>query len=185
MKPRKKKCKSCGKKFQPWNTLQTSCKSVACALEVGRQEQERQKKRETRERKQKLKTRQDWLKEAQVVFNRYIRLRDEQEPCISCGSPPSGPKNGGSTRDAGHYRTTKACPALRFDERAVHSQCVRCNRYLSGNKEGYIAGLRERLGVEVVEALDSTQPDMKWTIEDAKRIKKEYNLKIKQITDME
>ncbi len=47
--------------------------------------QERAEKKKQRERKAKLKSRSEWLKEAQSVFNKFIRLRDKSEPCISCG----------------------------------------------------------------------------------------------------
>ncbi|MDG6334342.1 recombination protein NinG, partial [Glaesserella parasuis] len=46
-----------------------------------RNREERAKIKATRER---LKSRSEWLKDAQAVFNEYIRLRDKDEPCISC-----------------------------------------------------------------------------------------------------
>lgn len=137
---------------------------------------EKAKKEERRIDKLKrdeLKTRRDWLNEAQVVFNRWIRLRDYLRPCISCGKE-------NATWDAGHYRSVGAAPQLRFDEMNVHKQCVHCNQHKSGNAIEMRIGLVNRYGVEVVERLESTNESVKWTIEDAQRIKREYANKIKQ-----
>jgi hypothetical protein len=68
-----------------------------------------------REAKAKLKTRSQWLKGAQIVFNRFIRLRDEGDSCISCG------RNTGAKMNAGHYKSVGSTPALRFNEDNVIS----------------------------------------------------------------
>lgn len=119
-----KKCKSCGIEFIPKNSLQKVC-SPKCALDLTRQNaqkaQERAEKKKQRERKAKLKSRSEWLKEAQAVFNKFIRLRDKNEPCISCGRYHQGQYH------AGHYRSVGACPELRFCELNVHKQCAPCN----------------------------------------------------------
>ena len=177
MKLRQKKCKACGEKFSPFNSLQKAC-GPACALKVGRQELQRKAKQDTRERKQKLKTRQDWLREAQAVFNKYIRLRDVDNPCISCGRLHNGKVN------AGHYRTVKAAPHLRFDERQVNLQCEPCNSYLSGNIGEYRIGLIRKIGLDEVEAIESDNRVKRWTIEEAKAIKEKYTKKIKELQNV-
>ena len=148
-------------------------------------EQRKAKKRELKQRREKLKSRTDWLREAQQVFNAFIRERDKALPCVSCGKPPSGNRNGGSTRDAGHYRTVGACSALRFDEHNVHAQCVECNQHKSGNLIEYRIGLRQRIGEAGVEALETTNPLRRWTIEEAKTIKAEYKAKLNALREGE
>jgi len=182
MKPRPKKCKAkgCENRFQPRNTLQQVC-GPRCAIEYARDQEVKAERKALRERRERLKTRTDWLRDAQREFNRYIRLRDQHRPCISCGAPPSGNRNGGSTRDAGHYRTVGACSALRFDEANVHAQCVACNQHKSGNIVEYRINLRQRIGDEELERLETTNPLRAWSIEEAKSIKAEYRDKCKAI----
>ncbi|MCX2780409.1 recombination protein NinG [Microbulbifer thermotolerans] len=162
-----KKCKNCGEKFRPFQTLQKAC-SVACALSLSRKDAAKRERRALRERRQKLKTRADWLREAQAEFNRYIRLRDAGKPCISCGRFHSG------KYDAGHYRSVGACSALRFDEANCHRQCVPCNQHKSGNIVEYRINLIRRIGAEEVERLETTNPLRAWTVEEAKAIKAHY-----------
>ena len=70
--------------------------------------------------------------EAQAAFNKYIRLRDYWEPCISCGKPKEvieaeqGHKVGGCW-DAGHFKSRGAKKQLRFVLFNVHKQCKSCN----------------------------------------------------------
>lgn len=120
-------------------------------------------------RKEAIKTRTDWLNEAQAIFNRYIRLRDAAEPCISCGRFHTGKWN------AGHYKSVKAHPELRFSEFNVHKQCEPCNTNLSGNVSKYRARLVEVFGEQMVsEQLETHIKFAGWTIDDAKAIKAKY-----------
>ena len=99
MKPIKpKKCKVCKIEFTPTKPLQQVC-AFECALELAKNKRIKTVKKEVKEAKQKLKSRSDWLKDAQVVFNKYIRLRDQNDGCISCGSKSA------SSYHAGHYRS--------------------------------------------------------------------------------
>ncbi|WP_202116081.1 recombination protein NinG, partial [Glaesserella parasuis] len=109
------------------------------------------------------------------VFNEYIRLRDKDEPCISCQRFHQGQYH------AGHYRTVKAMPELRFNEDNVHKQCSACNNHLSGNITEYRINLVRKIGAERVEALESYHPPVKWSAEDCKEIIKTYRAKIKEL----
>ena len=59
-------------------------------------------------------------------FNEYIRLRDQNKPCITCNTLKG-------TKDAGHFISCRF-EATRFDERNVHGQCQKCNRFEYGNQ---------------------------------------------------
>jgi hypothetical protein len=135
----------------------------------------KQVRKEYRSAKQKMKSRADWLREAQAAFNRYIRLRDHDKPCISCGRQHQGQWH------AGHYRSVGACPELRFEEANVHKQCAPCNDHLSGNIVEYRRCLIERIGIDQVEWLEGNHEAKKYTIEEIRAIKAEYTHKSKEL----
>ena len=136
---------------------------------VARERQAKARRKETRQRKESLKTRQEWLKETQYEFNRFIRARDHDQPCISCGRHHQGQYH------AGHYLTTKARPELRFNELNCHRQCAPCNGHLSGNISLYRPALVEKIGIHLVEWLEGPHPTpVKWTIDELKALKKYY-----------
>ena len=128
-KPRK--CRHCKQMFQPVRCGQNTC-SYECSVAVAEIVAEKSKrKREKAERiaqiastkilREKLKTKRDWIKEAQIAFNSYIRERDKDKLCICCGKKLGTLQVGGGF-DAGHYRSIGSAPHLRFDERNVHGQ---------------------------------------------------------------
>lgn len=128
---------------------------------------------EVKERKQKLKTLSDHNKEAQAAVNAYIRARDFGKPCISCGSTPEQKRGG--TMDAGHYRSRGAASHLRFNVLNIAGQCVRCNRYNSGNAVDFRIGLIERIGIDLVEKLESDNEPRKFDVDYLNRVKRIFN----------
>ena len=134
--------------------------------------EKREADKATRER---LKSRGDWIKEAQTEFNKFIRLRDINEPCISCQKHHSGQYH------AGHYLTTSAHPELRFNENNCAKQCQPCNTHLSGNLIRYRANLIIKIGVEAVEELEGPHPLSKLSIDDIKAIKQKYRTKTREL----
>ncbi len=184
MKP--KTCKVCREKFTPARPLQTTC-SIPCALEWGKKQLAKKQAKEAREEKAKdkakretLKTRSDWIKEAQVAFNKFIRLRDNGKPCICCGKPLGVDSVGGGF-DAGHYRSVGSAPHLRFTESNAHGQTKQCNRYGAGRAVDYRRGLIERIGLAAVEALEAEQTPRKWTVDELKAIRDLYRAKAKAL----
>ena len=105
---------------------------------------------------------------AQIIFNRWIRSRDEGMPCISCGKPAN---------QAGHYFPVKMFSALRFDEINVNAQCPGCNLFAHGNQAMYRIGLVERYGEEAVKELEEKavkQRIKKWTRTELEQIINKY-----------
>lgn len=168
------KCKICRAEFQKRSMTHKAC-SPECAIAYAEHQREKRERKDTRKRKESLKTRSQWLKEAQVEFNRFIRERDRYLPCVSCGRHHDG------SYDAGHYRSIGAAPQLRFHENNCHKQCVPCNQHKSGNAIEYRLGLVKRIGVEAVEELEQSNEPAKFTIDDAKRIKAEYKAKYQEL----
>lgn len=180
-----KTCPICRIKFAPSRQMQVVC-SPLCAAEYGQKQHakaEMVKALEDRKiiklRKEQLKTRSDWMKEAQRAFNAYIRERDRNQPCICCGRPLKDSAVGGGF-DCGHYRSVGSAPHLRFDERNAHGQTKQCNRYGAGRAVDYRKGLIERIGIEEVERLEADNEPRKWTIEELKAIRDEYKRNLKE-----
>jgi predicted RNA-binding Zn-ribbon protein involved in translation (DUF1610 family) len=178
-KPRERKCRSCGARYRPVQSFQAWC-SPECGLELARARQGREKAKEVSGRRLALKTRSDWLREAQAAFNGYIRARDRGKPCICCGGTGNGWSRGGEW-DAGHYRSVGSAPHLRFDERNCHAQLKRCNRY-GFDPVGYRAGLISRIGLAAVEALERDQEPRRYTVENLREIAKEYRRRTRNIS---
>jgi len=172
--PRKRKCAVCKELFEPRSMTHKACGPECAAIhaEAIRKAQER---KTDRERRTALKSRQDWLREAQKEFNKYIRMRDHDQPCISCGRFHDG------SYDAGHYRSVGAAPALRFDENNVHKQCVPCNQHRGGNIVEYRIRLIQKIGRVAVEWLETEQPPLKLDISAIQSIKFKYLRKWKEL----
>ena len=73
-------------------------------------------------------------------FHKFIRNRDNDLPCISCGKY--------TTLQAGHFYSAGNNPSVRFNELNVHGQCKRCNYFLSGNLLPYRENLIKKIGKE-------------------------------------
>ena len=173
-KPKPKKCKVCKEFFSPWISTMRAC-SPECALVLVREEQEKKKRKELKQRKEKLKSRSDWLREAQAEFNKFIRLRDKNEPCISCGRFHNGQYH------AGHYRTVGGNPELRFEELNCHKQCSVCNNHKSGNIVEYRINLARKIGEEALAWLEGPHDPLKLTIDEIKELKAKYKAKCREI----
>lgn len=171
--PKPKKCKICRTEFKPFQSTQKVC-SVKCAIELTELDKTRKERQEIRKRKEALKTRSDYEKEAQEACNAYIRARDKDENCISCGRPPK-------KRNAGHYRSVGACPELRFHPFNIHLQCEHCNSWKSGNIVEYRIRLVKKIGLQNVDWLEGPHEIQHRTIEDLKEIKAYYKALTKQL----
>jgi Bacteriophage Lambda NinG protein len=107
-----------------------------------------------------LKTLSQLKAELQAVVNAYVRERDRDLPCISCGATAA------KQWHAGHFLTTGAHPGLiRFHPWNINRQCSQCNDYLSGNLLNYRKGIIARFGQERLDWLEGPQKDMKITRE--------------------
>lgn len=181
--PRPKKCKNpaCGISFPPQRLGQAVC-SPKCGLAIKDVNQEKARKslaqierREIKVRKERLKSRAEHLREAQAAFNEWIRLRDADRPCVSCGRHHEGQYH------AGHYRSVGASPELRFEPINVWKQCAPCNTHLSGNLVNYRLSLLQLIGNAQVEWLEGPHSARKYTVEEIKIIKAEYRAKTREL----
>ncbi len=171
-----KKCRNCGEKFSPNKSTTVAC-SYTCALNLARKKVIEEGFKELKE---KVKTLSQYEAEAKTVFQRWVRLRDKDKPCISCGTIKCDEWAGGHFYPAGVYS------GLMFDERNCHKQCNQyCNMHLSSNPHEYRKGLIKRYGQSFVDELDldaNIKRSYKYTKDELIEIKKTYQTKIKQLT---
>jgi hypothetical protein len=169
------RCKNCKDKFEPIRFNHKFCLKDECIKAFVEEVKVKQWKETKTRMKTDLKTLQDWLKETQTIFNKYVRLRDSGLPCISCGLPPK-------KKNAGHYYSSGGHSNIRFDEDNVHLQCEACNTFLSGNLLNYQIGIQKRIGAQkLLELQERAHVTKKWTIEELKEIIQTYKTKVRQL----
>ena len=169
---RTKTCKECCIKFKPERPLAVVC-SWECGLKYNitlKQKRVRKEKKELNENDIAVLKRL-----AQTLVNKYIRLRDIHQPCISCGF-----KGDSRQWHAGHYMPMGNNGSIRYHEDNIHKQCSICNNHLSGNLANYRINLITRIGLEKVEWLESEKNPKKWTKEELQEIISTYKQKIKE-----
>ena len=118
--------------------------------------------------------------ELQIIFNSYIRERDKNQPCISCGQF--------KPLQAGHFFPVKGYDALRFDEDNVHGECAGCNCFDEGHLIGYQDNLRARIGSDRLEELKERargykKNGYKWTRSELEAMIERYKNKLKNERD--
>ncbi|MBS6056503.1 MAG: recombination protein NinG [Mixta calida] len=179
--PKPKKCRICPEKFIPRNSLHVCC-SPSCAYKYATQQSERKKRREEAEqrkawnkRKADVKPLKHWEDMTQRVVNDYVRERDRELPCISCGTWDT------VQWEAGHYRSRGAASHLRYNEDNLAKQCHRCNCELSSNAIHYREGLIARIGLQRVVALESNNEPHLYTREELGAIRARYRALLREL----
>lgn len=185
------KCKMCKKKFVPkFNSMQITCNEMDCAVAYARsvsgarfKKAKADNEKMHKDLKKKVRDHdKPWHnKTLQKLFNKFIRLRDADEPCISCGrhNPPFFPRKG--QWDAGHFRSVGGNPELRFEEKNCFKECVFCNTKDSEHLIKYQDNLVRLFGQERVDWLKGPHDPKNYTIPDLQDMIKEYRQKIKSL----
>ena len=97
-----------------------------------------------RVRRNNLKTLTEYCDELQILVNKYVRLRDVNEGCISCDKD----KYWSGQWHCSHYIPRGVSSFLRFNLWNMHKSCSVCNNYKSGNIGDYTPRLIEKIGQE-------------------------------------
>lgn len=168
---KEKKCRYCKEKFTPFNSLQPFCFKNECITKHNKTTLEKKKAKAKKEFKENDKS--TLLKLAQTVVNKYIRLRDLNKPCISCGHL------GDRQIHAGHYRPMGNNQQLRFYTLNIFVQCSICNNYKSGNLAEYRMSLIKKLGIKKVEEIEANQKRGNYSVEYLQKLIKVFRKKIK------
>ena len=137
-------------------------------------------KRETKQKLDDMRSKPELVALAQKAFNSFIRARDADKPCISCGKPLQ-PATVGGGFDCGHYRSVGSAVHMRLVEDNAHGQCKYCNRHLAGNHVAYRAGLITRIGLRSVEFIESDQTLRKYSKEGLVEIARHYNAEARKL----
>jgi len=132
------------------------------------------KKDKLKKQKEDLLTVSDYLKLAQQVFNKWIRLRDQYQGCISCGTPL------GRKYDAGHFWSAGGHSSVRFHPDNVHAQCVSCNQHKHGHLIAYQKELIAKIGEQKYFELEKwAHSTRRYTKDELKELIATYKKKIK------
>lgn len=194
-----KKCRMCPNKFPQFNSLHVVC-SPACAIRMAEEKPKalvtlgqrrlKEERKADRQKKLAIKTLSEWKAEVQEVFNKFIRMRDEFEPCISCGREHVEWTVGGAW-DCGHYLSVGSHPELRFEELNAYKQCKSCNggsgKYARKNRtvsKEYRERLIARIGLGNVEWLEGPHEPKHYKIPELIELKAHYKAKIKEIENV-
>jgi hypothetical protein len=169
------RCRNCKDKFEPIRFNHKFCLKDKCIKAFVEEAKAAQWKKTKVKLKNDLKTTTDWLKEAQKVFNTFIRLRDDGLNCISCDKPPK-------KKNCGHYFSQGGHANVRFDEDNCHLQCEHCNTFLSGNLLNYQIGIEKRIGAQrLIELQGRAHEIRKYTPDELKEIIKKYKKKCSEL----
>lgn len=168
---RLRKCNYCKDKFSPFNSFQKFCFKDECIKAHNSTERSKKQRKAVKEHKSSDKSIQ--LKLAQTIVNKYVRLRDQNKPCISCGHKE------GRQFHAGHYESAGGNQQQRFYTLNIHKQCSICNNFKSGNLIPYRLFMIKKYGIEKVESIESDHSTKKYTVEYLHRMIRVFRKKIK------
>lgn len=190
-----RRCKYCKTKNEKFVIVNTAafC-DWDCAIKFGKEKAAKDKDKAANKKhtaRKKALTDNDKplrTKEAQKAFNAFVRKRDEDLPCISCGQFVTKDMPWGQY-DCGHFLTRGAFPELKFEELNAHKQCKTCNG--GSNKYAkkthlvatdYRINLIEKIGLEKVEWLEGPHKAKKYTCAELKEIELKYKSKLKELS---
>ena len=169
------KCAFCNKQFVQFNSLNKVC-SIMCAIELGKLKpvkvnEKRVNSQLKKEAKEKLETYSQKVNKVKVIFQKWIRERDKNEPCISCGTTTA------SSWHASHFKKAELYSGVIFNELNVWKSCSKCNIYLNGNELNYRESLVKKFGSKIVEQLEDLADKTrayKYSDDELQQIKTKY-----------
>lgn len=183
------RCKHCKEKYEQYEFNNKYCKEIDCQTQkalsklskIKKQEQKdwNQKKREI---KKTLKTKSDYEKDLERIFNQFIRERDYDLQCVSCSA-----ESGTYKLTAGHFFPAGSYKNVRFNEDNVHGQCwFNCNKNRHGNLQEYRPQLILRIGQERFDELERYAREPRhYSIPELIILKQEYKEKIRKLKQKE
>lgn len=166
----------CKVEFKPFNSLQRVC-TPKCAANYASELKQKAIRRENKVKLNSLKSKSEHLKDAQIVFNAFIRERDRGLPCIACGKALTE-----TNTHASHFYSVGAYPNLRFHPDNCHGGCDECNTHLHGNIAEYSLNLPNRIGIDRYNELgNQRRQPLQLSIPEIIELKVVYKLKIKAL----
>jgi hypothetical protein len=150
-----KKCNRCNKEFEPLKYATSKTKCQECIKEFNKAKTfERLKKQIEKPLKERkpIKVKPDTKA---IALSKFIKQRDADKPCISCGKIMQPHEI-----QAGHYIARGQSTKLKYEPRNIHAQCWNCNnnhQRQQETKKGFTRGLITRYGVQEVEWLENNK----------------------------
>ncbi len=168
-----KTCKGCEQQFTPQRSFQQCC-SPRCAIDLSIKNRNKKRKSENRKYKKEFRDKdKTWHANAlKRDFHRWVKWRDRNEDCISCGCSLTNLPS--RSVHASHYRPAGGNSAVKYHPWNVHLACSVCNAHKSGNLVSYRAALIDKIGLENVEWLESQTQTCTWDIDDLKLMRVGY-----------
>lgn len=106
-------------------------------------------------------------------FSQYVRMK-ERGVCFTCDK-----RDVWKNQQAGHF-VHRDC--LDFDERNIHCQCPRCNKWLNGNLIEYAVRLEKLYGFGIIRELKKLGDKIRiFKVGELEKLAKEYDNKIKEL----
>jgi hypothetical protein len=183
IKMNKRKCKSCGLQFQKVRPLQNTC-SIPCAIEhanklkiANKRTEDRLERVKTKKAIEAIKPWQKWFNECKTIAQRYARIRDRDDGCISCTKDKNwwGQWHGSHFRPAGNFK------AVALNLMNIHKSCSECNNHKSGNGVEYNDRLIVKIGQDKVHWLKSQTQPYRHSIEYLKRYKQVMGKRLRRL----
>lgn len=152
-------------------------KKIDSAVKKVKAKKKSDQRKKDKKKLEEMKTFSDWVNDLQKIFNKFIRLRDADLPCISCGTIAN------VKYDAGHYLSVGSYPNLRVNEMNVNKQCSKfCNVEKRGNVVEYRDGLIRKYGLDKVNELEAKrQSTWKKPIYEIKEMITYYKGKVREM----
>jgi Bacteriophage Lambda NinG protein len=173
-------CKVCKAPFKKERLKQKICGETACIVETvyrSKAKRERLDRAETKVKLEAIKPRAKFMAEAQAIANRYARIRDVNDGCISCDKPSTW----GGQWHGSHFRSVGAASAVRLNLWNIHKACSICNNHLSGNIAAYAPRIVVKIGAERVEWLQSQNQLVRHDVDYLKKYKRVIGKRLKRM----
>jgi hypothetical protein len=182
-KVKERKCRVCKSKYTPWRALQTCCSHecefthVMASIEKKNKREAAKSRKETKVKLEKYKTWQEWFNECKAIAQKYARLRDRLDGCISCDKASDwwGQWHGSHFRPAGNFK------AVALNLLNIHKGCSECNNYKSGNLIEFQDRLILKIGQDKVDWLKSQTQPYRHSIEYLKRYKQVMGKRLRRL----
>lgn len=181
----------CGSMFRPSRPGQMACLGDGCAQAVGAwiaadkaKTARKEEAKQDRAKRETLKKLNELRNEAQDAFRWFIRERDRAAGygCICCGEPLDWDSTmPGGAVDAGHFMSRGSTPELAFDERNTNAQRKGCNRPGGTTRAKFKAGMVDRWGQAVVDALEGPQVPPRHRHDDYRRMRDDYRARARAL----
>jgi len=174
MKTPRRKCKYCKEYYEPKHTTTEPCWKYECRIKHLAANTSKINRANKSAAKEKMKSYSQRLDEAKRVFQKWVRVRDKDRPCMACGTTTSNEWHGS------HLKKAEIYSGVIFHEHNVWKCCKKCNVFLGGNELNFRANLVIHIGEQAVkdlEELAKATRTKKYSNEELEAIKVKYKIK--------